>query len=247
MELRLIEGFLNDYLAIHDYPDSSINGLQVEGSGEVEKIAFAVDASIQSFSYALECEADMLVVHHGIIWNGIERVAGLLKERLRFLLENELSLYAVHIPLDAHPEIGNNAIIMRYLGIEPEEKFGEYRGVKIGYAGYTNSEFEEILEMLEDKFGEVGYMKFGGDEVEKVAVVSGRGAGYIEEANREGVDLLITGEIEHSAYHTAKDCEMNVIYLGHYNSETPGLKALMNVVSDEFGVEVEFLDIPTDL
>ncbi|MBE8539783.1 Nif3-like dinuclear metal center hexameric protein [Geoglobus acetivorans] len=247
MDLKLIEGFLDEYLNVHGFTDTSTNGLQVEGSHDVEKIAFAVDASMQSFTYALECEAEMLVVHHGIIWNGVDRITGLLKERLKFLLENELSLYAAHIPLDAHPEIGNNAMILRYIGVEPEDRFGDYKGTKIGYAGYANSEFEEILEILEDRFGEVGYMKFGDDYVEKIAVVSGRGAGYIEEAKKEGVDLLITGEIEHSAYHTAKDCAMNIIYLGHYNSETPGVKALMNIAGDKLGVEVEFLDIPTDL
>ncbi len=247
MELKYIVDFLDDYLEINKYPDSSINGLQVEGCEEVDKIAFAVDASIQTFTYALEADAEMIICHHGILWNGLSRVVGLLKERLKFLLENELSLYAAHIPLDAHPEIGNNAMILRFIDVEPEEKFGEYRGVKIGFAGYTNAEFEEILERFESEFGDIGYMKFGRDEVEKVASISGRGAGYIEEAKRECVDLLITGEIEHSAYHLAKDAEINVIYLGHYNSETFGIKALMNVVSDKLGMESEFIDIPTDL
>ncbi|NOY11119.1 MAG: Nif3-like dinuclear metal center hexameric protein [Archaeoglobi archaeon] len=247
MELQHVVSFLDDYLRINSYPDSSVNGLQVEGGESVERIAFAVDASMQSFMYAVEVEADMLVCHHGIIWNGIERVTGLVRERLKFLLENEISLYAAHIPLDAHPEIGNNAMILRSLGIEPEEEFGDYRGVKIGFAGYTSEEFEDILEKLEERFGDVGYMKFGEDLVEKVAAVSGRGAGYIEEAVRAQVDLLITGEVEHAAYHTARDAGMNVIYLGHYSSETLGLKALMNVVESELGLDVEFIDIPTEL
>ncbi len=247
MLLKYITNFLDEYLKIFNYPDSSINGLQVEGISEIEKIAFAVDASIQSFTYALEVEADMLFCHHGILWKGTDRVVGLLKDRLKFLLENELSLYAAHIPLDAHFEIGNNAMILRCIDVEPEEKFGEYHGIKIGYAGYANTEFEEILEKFESRFGEIGYMKFGGDEIEKVAAISGRGAGYIGEAKRHGIHLRITGEIEHSAYHLARDAEINVIYLGHYNSETFGVKALMNVVSDKLGIETEFIDIPTEL
>ncbi len=246
MDLYQLAGFLDDYLRIHEYQDSSINGLQVEGIGTVEKAAFAVDASMEAFRRAVEIDADILMVHHGIIWNGIERVSGTVRERLKFLLENELSLYAAHIPLDAHPEIGNNAMILRMVGVEPEEGFGEYRGRKIGFAGYANLEFEEILEKLEDRFGDVGYMKFGKDEIEKVAAVSGRGAGYVEEAFRTGVDLLITGEIEHSAYHPAREAEINIIYLGHYSSETPGIRALMNIVAD-IGIDVEFIDIPTDL
>ncbi len=246
MELEELVRFLDDYLKIGEYSDSSINGLQVEGIQSVEKAAFAVDASIEAFRRALEIEADMLVVHHGLIWRGIERVTGLIRERLKFLLENELSLYAAHIPLDAHPEIGNNAMILRMIGVEPEEPFGSYGGVKIGFSGYAGLEFEDVLENLEERFGDVGYMKFGRDKIEKVAAVSGRGAGYVEEALREGVDLLITGEMEHSAFHPVREARINVIYLGHYNSETAGLKALMNVVAD-IGIDAEFIDIPTDL
>lgn len=247
MKLRYIVDFLDDYLNIQKYPDSSINGLQVEGSDEVNKIAFAVDASIECFSKALEVEADMIVCHHGIIWKGLNRIVGVLRERVKFLLENELSLYAAHIPLDAHFEVGNNAMLLRAINVEPEEEFGEYNGVKIGYLGYTEVRFEEILKKLEKRFGKVEYMKFGKDVIRKVAAVSGRGAGYIEEAEREGVDLLITGEIEHSAYHLAKDAKINVIFLGHYNSETMGVKALMNVVNDKLGLKTEFIDIPTNL
>ena len=241
-----IINFLDDYLEINKYPDSSINGLQVEGAEEVGKIAFAVDASIECFSKALEADADMIVCHHGIFWRGLDRLTGLLKKRVKFLLENDLSLYAAHIPLDAHPEIGNNAMLLRAIGVEPEDPFGEYHGVKIGYAGRTDKKFDEILYELKRRFGKIEYMKFG-DRVEKVAAVSGRGAGYIEEAEKEGVDLLITGEIEHSAYHSARDAEVSVIFLGHYNSETLGIKALMNVVNDKLGVETVFIDIPTGL
>ena len=246
MELRELVNFLDDYLKIDEYTDSSINGLQVEGIQSVEKAAFAVDASMEAFRRALEIEADMLIVHHGLIWKGVERITGLIRDRLKFLLENELSLYAAHIPLDAHPEIGNNAMILRMIGVEPEEPFGSYGGVDIGFSGYTDLEFEEVLEKLEGRFGDIGYMKFGKDEIKKVAAVSGRGSGYVEDALKENIDLLITGEMEHSAFHPAREAQINVIYLGHYNSETVGLKALMNVVAD-IGIDVDFIDIPTDL
>lgn len=247
MDLHHITDFLNDYLQITRYPDSSVNGLQIEGAINVEKAVFAVDASMESFMQAVELDAELLVCHHGIIWDGIGRITGLMKERIKFLLENELSLYAAHIPLDAHPEIGNNALILRALGIEPEERFGEYRGVSIGFAGYADMDFHDALERLERRYGKVDYMKFGGDETEKVAVVSGRGSAYINEAVEKNVDLFITGEIEHSAYHQAKDGRINVIFIGHYNSETPGIKALMNVVEDKMGIDTEFIDIPTRL
>jgi len=247
MLLNEIVDFLDSYLEIDKYPDPSVNGLQVEGSEDVEKVAFAVDASLESFTKAVENDADMIVCHHGMVWNGIKRVQGYIKERLKFLFENDLSLYAVHLPLDAHREIGNNAMILRSIGVEPEERFGKYNGFEIGYMGRGEYEFRELLKIFKERFGKINYLKFGEDKIEKIAVISGRGSFAIGEASVRGVDLLITGEIEHSAYHIAKDCRINVIFLGHYNSETIGLKALMNVVRDELNIDVVFLDIPTEL
>jgi len=247
MDLYHLTDFLNDYLQISRYPDSSVNGLQIEGAMNVEKAVFAVDASMESFMQAVELDAELLVCHHGIIWDGVKRITGLMKERIKFLLENELSLYAAHIPLDAHPEIGNNALILRALGIEPEERFGEYKGTSIGFTGYAEMDFQDALDKLEMRYGKIEYMKFGKDKIEKVAAVSGRGSAYINEAIEKSVDLFITGEIEHSAYHQAKDGKINVVFIGHYNSETPGIKALMNVVEDKIGIDTDFIDIPTKL
>ena len=246
MELFDIVSFLDEYLNISAFSEAS-NGLQVEGSSEVEKVAFAVDASLETFLLAVEADADMLVTHHGIIWGSISSVKGIIQRRLRFLLENELSLYVAHLPLDAHPEIGNNAMILRGVGVEPEEPFGYHGREAIGFSGRAGKDFHELLEALEEKFGEVGYLKFGGDEVGKVAAVSGRGAFSLPEAVEKGVDLLITGEAEHSAYHAAKEGNVSVAFLGHYRSETPGIKALMRVVEDKLGLEVEFIDVPTGL
>ena len=246
MELFEIVSFLDQYLNISAFSESS-NGLQVEGCSEVEKVAFAVDASLETFLHAVEADADMLVTHHGIIWGSISNVRGIIQRRLRFLLENELSLYTAHLPLDAHPEIGNNAMILRSVGVEPEEPFGYHGSEAIGYAGKAEKDFHEILEALEERFGEMGYLKFGGDEVKKIAAVSGRGAFALPEAVEKGVDLLITGEAEHSAYHAAKEGNVSVVFLGHYRSETPGIKALMRVVEDKLGLDVEFIDLPTGL
>ena len=133
MELAEIVSFLDEYLQIGNYQDVSNNGLQVEGKREVERIAFAVDACMESFRGAIMVNADMLVVHHGLIWGGIGYIRGIVKKRIEFLLNNKLSLYAAHLPLDAHREVGNNATILRKIGAEPQKEFGEYKGVKIGY------------------------------------------------------------------------------------------------------------------
>ncbi|WP_456329800.1 Nif3-like dinuclear metal center hexameric protein [Archaeoglobus sp.] len=245
MELAEIVKFLDEYLQIGNYQDVSNNGLQVEGKREVEKIAFAVDACMESFRGAIMANADMLVVHHGLIWGGIGYIRGIVKKRIEFLLNNNLSLYAAHLPLDAHREVGNNATILRKIGVEPQEEFGEYKGVKIGYT----AELDEPASVSEiaKKFESAMILPFGKEKVEKVAAVSGKGCFALNEAIDEGVELFITGEPEHEAYHLAKEGGINVFFLGHYESEKLGVLSLMEVVKEKFGLETVFLDIPTNL
>ncbi len=246
-----IVNFLDEYLNVLAFPDKSRNGLQVEGKEEVEKIVFAVDACMDTFVKAKALGADMLIVHHGLIWGGIEYVRGLVQKRLKFLLENELNLYAAHLPLDLHPEVGNNAQLLKLLGLEPKEPFGSYNGLSIGYI----SEFDEpkplplIAQILVEKL-KTDYVKayeFGVEEIKRVGVVSGRGGFAIPEAIEKGVDLFITGEFLHDDYHTAKEGRLSVIAAGHYASETLGVKALMHVLREKFGVKTVFIDNPTGL
>ncbi|AFK22603.1 Nif3-like dinuclear metal center hexameric protein [Pyrococcus sp. ST04] len=245
-----VVSFLDEFLNISSYPDKSSNGLQVEGKEEVKKIAFAVDACLDTITKAKAFGADMLVVHHGIIWGGVNYVTGLFARRVRELLKAELNLYVAHIPLDAHPEVGNNAQLLKLLGLEPKEPFGEYKGVKISFIG----EFEEpkplpmIAQVLAEKLP-VDYVKsyeFGLQEIKRVAVMSGAGGFAIEEAGKKA-DLLITGEFTHADYRTAEDLRVSVIVAGHYATETLGVKALMPVLREKFGVETIFIDSPTGL
>ncbi len=250
MKLDEIVQFLDEYLRINEWSDKSRNGLQVEGNGEVEKIAFSVDACMESFERAKQADADMLVVHHGLVWGGIEYVRGIVARRLKFLLENGISLYAAHLPLDAHPEIGNNAQLLKILGAEISEPFGSYHGSAIGYAGEFSEDksVEEVASVIGKALNtEVKILRFGGAKVKKVGIVSGKGAFAISQAIDNGLDLLVTGEAEHEAYHLAKEGGLNVIFAGHYATETVGIKALMNVVKNEFSIEVEFIDVPTGL
>ena len=246
-----IVNFLDEYLNVLAFPDKSRNGLQVEGKEEVEKIAFAVDACMDTFIKARAFGADMLIVHHGLIWGGIEYVRGLVQKRLKFLLENELNLYAAHLPLDLHPEVGNNAQLLKLLGLEAKEPFGSYNGLSIGYI----SEFDEpkplplIAQILVEKL-KTDYVKayeFGVEEIRRVGVVSGRGGFAIPEAIEKGVNLFITGEFLHDDYHTAKEGRLSVIAAGHYASETLGVKALMPILREKFGVKTVFIDNPTGL
>lgn len=245
MKLRKVCRFLDDYLQVRNFKDVSNNGLQVEGGDEVERIAFAVDASMDSFKAAKAVNADLLVVHHGLIWGGIDYVRGIKARRIGFLLENKLSLYAAHLPLDAHREVGNNALILREVGAEPLEEFGDYKGVKIGFSSIMDEE-RRVGEIAE-KLGAIKVLPFGDEKVKKIAAVSGRGGFAVSEAIENGVELLITGEPEHEVYHIAKEGNLNVIFLGHYESEKFGVKALSEVVRKNLGLETIFLDIPTNL
>jgi dinuclear metal center YbgI/SA1388 family protein len=245
MKLEELVGYLDSYLDIKSFRDSSSNGLQIEGKKNVSRVAFAVDACIGSFKKAKEMNADLLIVHHGLIWGGLKFVRGLIYERLKFLMESRISLYVAHLPLDAHPEVGNNVQILKLLGAEPESFFAEYEGKKIGVYGRIKEQrmtsLENELEMkLKTK---VRALRFGQNKVKRISVVSGSGAFAIEEAS-EISDCLITGEYRHEAYHAAKELEFNVIFAGHYATETLGLKALMEKVST-FGVETIFINNPT--
>jgi len=252
MRLNEIVEFLDDFLKIDEWQDKSNNGLQVEGRKDVNRIAFAVDACLEVFAKAKERGADMIVVHHGLIWGGIDYVRGIVMRRLKFLLENEISLYAAHIPLDAHPKVGNNVQLLRIVGAEPEGRFGTYKGKEIGFYGRLDEPrgVEDLARELERKLGcRVLTLKFGEETAKKVGAVSGKGAFALVEAAEKGLDTFITGEAEHGAYHIAKECEINVIFAGHYSTETLGVRALMNVIAEEFAGEVEvfFIDVPTGI
>lgn len=239
--------FLDEFLRIGEWEERSKNGLQVEGREEVERIAFAVDACMEVFERARDF--DMIVVHHGIVWDGIDYVRGIVRRRLEFLLKNNISLYAAHLPLDAHPSVGNNAQILKKFGLEPKESFGSYKGREIGYIGEFESEvaIDDVLKVVEGINPNFISLRFGKDYVKRMGVVSGRGSFALSEAIEKDVDLFLTGEVDHSAYHIAKEGKINLVFAGHYATETFGVKALMVVVAQEFDVEVEFIDVPTGL
>ncbi|MBO8181251.1 MAG: Nif3-like dinuclear metal center hexameric protein [Archaeoglobus sp.] len=243
MRLEEVVSFLDDYLDIKSFKDSSSNGLQIEGRREVGKVGFAVDACIESFEKAKELDLDLLIVHHGLIWGGFRNVRGLFYRRLKFLITSGISLYVAHLPLDAHPEVGNNVQILKKLGADFESFFAEYEGKEIGALG----SLQIGMDMLEKEVGEklntkVRSLRFGKEELQKISVVSGSGAFAIEEAS-EISDCLITGEYKHEAYHAAKELGFNVIFAGHYATETLGLKALMHSV-ENMGLETFFIEIP---
>ncbi|MDI6730284.1 MAG: Nif3-like dinuclear metal center hexameric protein [Candidatus Altarchaeum sp.] len=250
MELKILTEFFDKYLKISEIEDVSVNGLQVKGNGDIEKICFAVDACAETFKSAKEENADMLFVHHGMIWNGIKSVTGITYKRLKFLIENEISLYAVHLPLDKHEEVGNNIQFLKIFGItEAIEEFGTYHGIKIGYTGRFEKEknlsdfVSEIEKQLNTK---CKILKFGKKKIKSVGVVSGGASSLIDDAT-DVVDCFVTGEPSHQVYHIAKESDINVIFAGHYATETLGVKAMAKLIGKKFGIETKFINCPTGL
>ena len=242
--------FLDEYLQVSAYPDKSSNGLQVEGKEEVERVAFAVDTTLRTIERAVNGKADMLVVHHGMIWGGLNYITGIHYKRLKALIENGLNLYVAHLPLDAHPEVGNNVGLLRLLDLEPKGPFGEYRGLSIGFYGEFKEPqpIEKVAQIIAEKLDTtVRTYEFGKRVIKTVGAISGAGAFALEEAYRKGMDLLITGEFTHADYLTALDLPQSVLVAGHYKTETLGVKALMELIRERFGLSVFFIDEPTGL
>ena len=245
--------YLDAALNVSAFPgDISNNGVQVEGRDEVRKAVFAVDASQRLFDAAAERGADLIFVHHGLSWGANpRRLTGFTARRFRTLLEKGITLYAAHLPLDAAPEFGNNAVLAKFIKLGDLSPFFRYDGADIGFLGNLPAarKLGTLQKSFEERFGvEARVLGAPEKKCRKVAVVSGGGGlGSLEEAAERGADLLLTGELDHTMYHPALESGVAVLALGHYASETTGPRALMEVVSAKFALETEFIDLPTGL
>jgi dinuclear metal center YbgI/SA1388 family protein len=253
MTTAKLDGYFRSLLDIEGFAslDVSLNGIQVDNDGgEIAKIAFAVDATLETFQQAAAAGAGLLFVHHGLFWGAPLRVAGSHRERLRFLLDHNLALYAAHLPLDQHPALGNNAGLAELLGIGTPEPFGEYHGRKIGFKGKLAKPLtiEEAVKRIAFKGRPpLGVYPFGKRENLSCAVVSGGGAEEALQAIEEGVDLYVTGEASHYIYHQALEGHLNMIAGGHYSTEVWGVRRVMEHCALGLNLETEFIDAPTGL
>jgi dinuclear metal center YbgI/SA1388 family protein len=239
---------LDRYLRVADIPDSSPNGLQVQGADGIARVAFAVDASVKTIRAAAAARANILIVHHGLWWGGHEPIVGNMHARVAALIENEMSLYAAHLPLDCHGKVGNNVELARLLSLRVADTFGEYKGVVIGVVATATPSvrLDTFVEKIERKLTtSAGLLAFGPASIRRVAIVSGAGAGFVEAAARAKCDALLTGESSHAAYHPASEARINVIFAGHYATETVGLEALQRHVRKRFGLAGIFIPAPT--
>lgn len=239
---------LDTYLEVDCWTDKSLNGLQVEGADQISRVALATDTALATIAMAIEAGAQMLIAHHGLFWGRVEPVTGPMRARLAALLDAGLSLYVSHLPLDAHPEVGNNAVLARLLELEDREPFGRWGDRAIGVLGRLPATVDRaaLAARLEALLGtRPDVLPFGDDAIRSVAVVSGAAADLIPEAAEAGADAFITGETSHTAYHQARERRMNVVFAGHYATETLGVRALGDHLEREFGLETVFLDAPT--
>jgi dinuclear metal center YbgI/SA1388 family protein len=250
VELNELVAYLDEYLDIEGVPDypNALNGLQVEASGPVGRVAAAVDATAASIRGAIEGGCDLLMVHHGLFWDGNRPVTGRRYRRLSALLEAGVALYAAHLPLDVHAEVGNNVVLARELGLEVEGRFGGYEGTALGVWGTLSLKREALAARLDEVLGGPVKLVAGGPEkVERVGVLTGGGGSFVAEALGVGLDALVTGEGSHHTYFDAQEGGLNLYYGGHYATETWGVKALSAHLGGRFGLETVFLDLPTGL
>ena len=231
--------------------DDSLNGIQVgRSAAPLTKVAFAVDACAESISRAAASGAQALFVHHGLFWGKPERIDGLMLGRIRALVQSNLALYACHLPLDSHPELGNNAVLARLLGLMNLEPFGRYHGIDIGCAGILPEPIgmeEAIRRILPDGSRPRTLIAAGPSLIRKVAVVSGGAPFEALQALGTGIDLYVTGEPSHSIYHHMVEGCLNFVAAGHYATEIWGVRAVAERLAAETGLKTTFIDLPTGL
>lgn len=250
VSLKTIAAYCDKILGIAEIKDfdGAVNGLQVENRGNVTRIAAAVDASLATVKLAIAAKADLLIVHHGLFWNTRQPWTGTNHELFRLLIENNLAIYSSHLPLDFHPKLGNNAILCAALGLKRLRPFLFKDGQYYGLQSRTQISRSVLAAKLHRATGGKPLVIPGGKEIcGRIGVITGGAGGELKLAASEGVDTFVSGEGQHWTYAMAEELGVNVIYGGHYATETFGVKALAVELSKKFKVPWEFLDHPTGL
>lgn len=250
-ELKDIVTLLDSTLRIREIRDASValNGLQVENDGRVSKIALAVDGSQKTIEDAISAGADMLLLHHGIYWCGLRPMTGWFKKKIVTCLAHNLAVYSAHLPLDLHPELGNNAGLANALGLQNCQPEVDYHGTMIGISG----EFPGTVGELQTKYAQIcdstvtGIVHDADAPAGRIAICSGGGGEEIYQMQAKGYSTYLTGEENHWVRNAAEDMGINILFAGHYATETFGVKALGALLQKEFGLPTVFIDNPTGM
>ena len=248
--LSEIVEYTNDYLRIDEIEDwpNALNGLQIENSGKVTKIGAAVDVSTRVLTTATKKKIDLLIVHHGLFWPGLQSVTGSLRRQLKVAFENDIALYSAHLPLDVHPKVGNNAQLATALGLNSTKRFLKEKSESVGLKAKASTSRDVLIRKLKTALrGPVKSFNFGPKTSRRIGIVTGAAGSEIYRVAETNIDTFITGEAPHWAAVAAEELEMNLILGGHYATETFGVKALAAHLSQKFRLPWEFLSCPTGL
>lgn len=248
--LSEIVAFMDRELRIAEIPDypGAHNGLQLENGGTVTKVAASVDASLSVIEGAIAAGADLLVVHHGMFWQGAQPVTKAVYRKLKSAMDAGLAIYSAHLPLDVHPTLGNNALLLQALGFSASGTFMPAKGQAIGLTAEVKIPLEELQRKLAAAVGGPVHLCPGGPAVvRKLGIVTGGAGSEVAVAAAAGVDTFLTGEGPHWSYPLAEELGINVLYAGHYATETFGVKALAARLETDFGLPWVFIDRPTGL
>jgi dinuclear metal center YbgI/SA1388 family protein len=248
--LAEIVRYTDKYLRVREIEEwpNALNGLQIENSGRVTKIGAAVDVSTRVLSEAAKKDVDLLLVHHGLFWPGLQPVTNALRRQLKIAFKNDIALYSAHLPLDIHPKVGNNAQLAAALGLRSTTPFLEEKGQLIGLKTRASISRNELLRKLEKSLGgKVKAFAFGPKKPKTIGIVTGGAGSEIYRVAQEEIDTFITGEAPHWAAVAAEELGINLILGGHYATETFGVNALAAHLSKRFKLPWEFLDFPTGL
>jgi dinuclear metal center YbgI/SA1388 family protein len=242
-----------DTAAIPDYPNA-VNGVQLANMGDIERVATAVDFSTDTVNGAIAAGARLLVVHHGMFWSGVQPITEHRHQRLWTLISHDVAVYSAHLPLDVHPELGNNALLARRLGLEPSAGFAKYQSIEVGVSGESNVSTRQLADgarALADEFhGSFVATPFDDARVTRrwgICTGAGADSSSLREAAARGLDTLIVGEGPHHTAIEARELGIVVLYAGHYATETLGVRALGERMAEQFKITSTFIDIPSGL
>jgi dinuclear metal center YbgI/SA1388 family protein len=248
--LAEIVDYTNDFLRIREIGDwdNALNGLQIENSGDVTKIGASVDASTRVLTAAAKQNVDLLIVHHGLFWQGLQSVTGTLRRQLELAFESNIALYSAHLPLDLHSEVGNNAQLAAALELTSVQPFFEEKGQLIGVKARVSLPRDEVDRKLQKALtGSVKAFMFGPKKTGTIGIITGGAGSEIYKLAQEGIDTFITGEAPHWAAVAADELGMNLLLGGHYATEVFGVKALAANLSKRFKIPWAFIDCPTGM
>ena len=249
--LTELEQYSNTLLTTDSIPDYAPNGVQVRGKEKVERVVSGVSACLELFQAATEWQADLILVHHGMFWDKDPRVVeGSLKKRLKWLLEDDMSLMAYHLPLDCHPQLGNNSQILQRLQLEAGEPFALYRGTHLSRMGHRQPALSLstcVAEITALFGGEPLVLPFGPDKIQQIALCSGAAPELLREAKQKGADLFLSGEATEYVYHFAKEEGIHYVAAGHHRTEMFGVQALGEHLASRFDLQHRFINIANPL